>query len=101
MPICVAYNKSEKPNQMYNEPLLMKEASYNMKKYFRYFKDRHMLTPRKFNLILYCPTPIVAFIMKKVLSSSLGDTFVFQHASNALEECNQLIIDFTNYLEIC
>ncbi len=57
------------------------------------------LTPSKLNLFLACPNWLMGFVLKKVFSSSFGETFIYHHAISAKSEMQTLNDGFVAFLQ--
>jgi len=56
------------------------------------------ITPSKFHLLLYIPTPILIFCLRRLYSTNLAGTVICEHALNAKQEMHALDEGFTHMI---
>jgi len=56
------------------------------------------ITPSKFHLLLYIPTPMLMFCLRRLYSTNLAGTVICEHALNAKQEMHALDEGFTRML---
>ncbi|MBK6964607.1 MAG: ketopantoate reductase family protein [Bacteroidales bacterium] len=83
-----------------NKVVLRKTAGA-LKEAFRFLKQTNRkINPPKFNFFIYCPTGLLAFLLKFIYNTKWAKTVICMHALNAKQEMKLLnagFLDLTNH----
>lgn len=100
VPIADAYYEAEFPQMAGKELKVMVKTAKRLKQNFRFLKSfLGKLSPKKMNIFLFIPTPILTLGLSLTFCSSFGDRFMYQHAVKAPDEMRQLHKQFYAYVK--
>ncbi len=100
VPIADAYYEAESPQMAGKELKVMVKTSKRLKRNFRFLKSLiGELSPKKMNIFLFIPIPILTIGLSLTFCSNFGDRFMYQHSIKAPDEMRQLHKQFYAYVK--
>lgn len=100
VPIADAFYEAESPQRAGKELKLMVKTARRLKRNFCFLKSSiGKLSPKKMNLFLFIPIPILTIGLSLTFCSDFGDRFMYQHSIKAPDEMRQLHKQFYAYVK--
>jgi 2-dehydropantoate 2-reductase len=100
VPIADAYYEADNPIKAGKELQIMTKTAWRLKRNFRFLKEHlGVLSPKKMNMFLVIPEPVLVMVLTSVFCSSFGKKFMYEHSMKAPDEMRQLHRRFYTYVK--
>ena len=101
VPLADAYYRTDRdPAEAGQDKTVMRLTAETLRRNFRVLRQRNCaISPRKLQLLLWCPVGITAIILSLVYRSRFGVRFMYRHAMKARAEMDILHREFYAFLD--
>lgn len=100
VPLAMAYYKTDSPEKVGHNRLVMRETSKQLRVNFKLLKQKGVIiSPKKLSFFRFCPKLVLSWGLGMVYSSQFGKNFMFYHSMNAPGEMYALQTQLNDFYD--